>query len=455
MTQERPTEVVDDDGRVWRLDRRLGEGGQGDVFSVSGQPLAVKLLRGHDPVVRAALEDRLRAVRRLPLRDVPIASPIVLLAKPQVGYVMRLIDGVQPLDDLRPSPRTPDIAQWYLDTGGLRRRLRVLARLAEALELLHSRAIVYGDLSLANVLISEDTSSDVVWLIDPDNLRYTSASGRWIMTRHFGAPELHRRAVESPNTLTDAYALAVISYEILTLRHPLLGGVLVDEDAALEERAFRGELPWVAHAQDDRNHQLGGLPWEMVLTRRLMDLMRRTFEGGLVDPKVRANAAEWSRELRWASGMCIDCPGCDQAFLASAPECPWCGTGRPRLALIHVWVCSEQGHQNRDKRLPRLVGKTDDTIVIRRSEAFGSRAPQGQDEVIATIRIEPNRVLYAPKVEGTLIGTNSSDARPVEQGRAVPIAAPGDGLLPWTIHFGELGTLHRVARIQLVGGSAA
>ena len=126
-------EVVDDDGRVWKLDRSLGGGGQGDVYSVAGHPLAAKILRDHDPIARAALRDRLAAVRRLPLQDLPVAHPIALLRPPYVGYVMRLVDGVQPLDDLLPSPRVSDVGQWYLDSGGLRRRLRVLARLADVL----------------------------------------------------------------------------------------------------------------------------------------------------------------------------------------------------------------------------------------------------------------------------------------------------------------------------------
>ncbi len=99
--------------------------------------------------------------------------------------------------------------------------------------------------------------------------------------------------------------------------------------------------------------------------------------------------------------------------------------------------------------------RTDDTIVIRRLEAFGDRDLATQDEVVANLRVDGDRLLYKPQVAGTLIGKDNSEARPVEQGRTVPIAAPSDGLLPWTIHFGEPGTLHRIARLQLVGGAVA
>lgn len=443
-------EVVDADGRVWKLGRNLGRGGQGDVLEVAGQSLAVKILHDDNPVARAALEDRLRTVRRLPLDDIPIAAPIVLLAKPHLGYVMRLIDGVLPLDDLRPSSRTPDIAQWYLETGGLRRRLRVLARLAETLEQLHSRAIVYGDLSLGNVLISEDAESDIVWLIDPDNLRYTTTSGRRIWTPGFGAPEVLSQRAPSPDTLTDAHGLAVAVYWILTLAHPLAGGAWADQDPASEERAYEGELPWVAHPDDGRNAQLAGLPWEMVLTKRAFALARRTFEAGLADPKVRASAGEWARELRWAAGMCISCARCKQAYFASLRRCSWCGCERPRVAVVTVVVCGEDGEQNSDKKLPRLVGTTDDTIVIRRAEAFGDRSPATSSEKVAHVRVENGRLVYEAHAEGTMIGKAGSDLRRVDVGRSVPIAAKGKGVLPWTVHFGEPGTLHRGLRLQIV-----
>jgi hypothetical protein len=85
-------------------------------------------------------------------------------------------------------------------------------------------------------------------------------------------------------------------------------------------------------------------------------------------------------------------------------------------------------------------------------EAFGDRNLATQDEIVASVRVDGDRLVYQPHVDGTLIGKGDSKARPVEQGRTVPIAAPSDGLLPWTIHFGEPGTQHRVARLQLVGG---
>ncbi|MFE3204740.1 hypothetical protein [Embleya sp. NPDC059237] len=50
------------------------------------------------------------------------------------------------------------------------RRLRLLARLADALGRLHARAIVYQDLSPSNVPVSADPRQEEIRLIDVDNL---------------------------------------------------------------------------------------------------------------------------------------------------------------------------------------------------------------------------------------------------------------------------------------------
>lgn len=47
-------------------------------------------------------------------------------------------------------------AEGFLRTGGLHRRLRLLAKLARTLAKLHGRGLAYGDLSPANIFVSKD-----------------------------------------------------------------------------------------------------------------------------------------------------------------------------------------------------------------------------------------------------------------------------------------------------------
>jgi DNA-binding helix-hairpin-helix protein with protein kinase domain len=462
---EAPAVVVDRSGNELTLDRMIGKGGQGRVYSVAGQRLAVKLVNPRRNESPAVVSDRLSMVRRLPLKGLPVAAPLDQLRDPFRGYVMRLADGMTSLEALALAPSVT-IAADYLQGGGLQRRLRVLTRLAEALEVLHSRAIVYGDLSFGNVLISADPAYDRILLIDLDNMRLSSAPGRMLTTPEFAAPELERqfeagpsepRLIGAPDTLTDAHSLAVVIYEVLTLEHPLLGGELVDEDPANEPRALRGELPWVANPDDERNAQRGGLPWRMVMTDRMFALARRTFEQALTDRTARPSCGQWARELRWAAGFCLRCPFCTQTYLPDKDRpCPWCDTPRPALAIVRIGVCDEEGRMTMDVAgMPRLTVGLDDTIDVRRAEAFADCDLTTKDDVVATVRFEQDHLLYTPVVDGTNVCRVDGDPRPVDAGQPTKMAVPAEGRLGWRIHFGEHGTLHRVAELRIVAPGVA
>src|SRR5579872_998663 len=183
--------VVDASGVRHELGRVLGKGGQGTVYEVPGQR-AVKLVSDVSRVRRERLQERLAFVRRLPLDGLEIARPLQLLRAPQVGYVMDLVTGMVPLATLAVVPheeRNP--VSWYQSGGGLRRRLRLLARAGDILQALHGKGLVYADPSPQNVFVSEDRQRDYVRLIDADNLRYrATVEDPGVFTPLYGAPEL-------------------------------------------------------------------------------------------------------------------------------------------------------------------------------------------------------------------------------------------------------------------------
>lgn len=98
-----------------------------------------------------------------------------------------------------------------LDISAVR---RVLIQLADALDHLHRHGIVHRDLSLANILITDDHR---ITLIDfgiartNDQPTFTATSDLVGTTRYL-APELLEGAPPSP--ATDQYAAAVIAYEL-------------------------------------------------------------------------------------------------------------------------------------------------------------------------------------------------------------------------------------------------
>ncbi len=223
--------VVDQHGQTYELTGRVGEGGQGIVCTTNYPNVLVKVARANTNEKRASWAGKIRALMRQPLEGLPIAHPLALITQPQLGYVMELMDGLAPMADLMQTAAdalmSDDGLSGYVTTGGLLRRLKILARLARILAELHGRGLAYGDLSPANVFTSQSLEYAEVWLIDADNVASQSRDGQQgVFTPDYGAPEI-MRGESGINTLTDSWSFAVLAYRFLTLAHPLKGDAVI------------------------------------------------------------------------------------------------------------------------------------------------------------------------------------------------------------------------------------
>ena len=324
--------VIDETGAVHLLTRKIGVGGQGEVWLVEGGRRIVKLLS------RRSQADELRRqfsfVRRLDLAGLNVARPLAVLKAPYVGYVAEFLEDMVPMGNLIQGPPA-GLLQWHIDTGGLQRRLRLLAHAGEVLTGLHSRGVVYADVSHNNVFVSEPVTATEAWLIDLDNLSHESDPQRAIYTPGYGAPELVERSAGC-TTLSDAWAFAVLIWQALTLTHPFIGDWVNDGEPELEEQAFAGKLPWVGSTTDDRNVCTTGLPIDQVLGRRLVELARRTFEAGVVVRTGRTSVSEWVDRLHATADQTIACDGCRGSYFVTAAACPWCDEPRPPVLPVRL-----------------------------------------------------------------------------------------------------------------------
>lgn len=321
--------LIDESGQRWRVGRTLGAGGQGEVKLLSDGEHAAKLVLA-PPGGRAELEKRIRAVRRLDLEGLDVARPLRLLAPPTVGYVMRFLRDMVPLSSLHPVAGENVLQRW-LDTGGLLRRSRLLAHAGEVLHDLHSRGYVYGDVSPSNVFVSEGVAHDEAWLIDPDNIGPASTA-RPLYTPGYCAPELLRQE-RYPDALTDAHAYAVLVYVTLTGRHPWIGDEIADAEPELEDQAHAGAFAFVDDPADASNRSSAGLPAGWVLTKRLLELARKTFSEARKDRTRRPSVSDWVAALHEQADLCVDCPACGM-------------TVRPSNEFL-CWAC--------DERLPHMM----------------------------------------------------------------------------------------------------
>ena len=476
-----PKDVVDERGDVHVLKEMLGEGGQGIVFATTNPDIAVKLIAGgSEPAserrrtlldrltcgsgaplkkgdaARNDLRTRLETIRILPHPDdLHLAEPLAML-RGHVGYTMRLLRDMVPIRTLILPPE--NIAAEYLTTGGLRRRLRLLAKAAETLGRLHSIPLVYADVSPNNVFVSSNVEANEVWLIDADNLHFQSAPGPQVYTPGFGAPEIV--AGRAPvSTLSDGYAFAVLAFYVLAQIHPFLGNLVEEggweESVDLEEQAFAGELPWVEDDDDDSNRSDAGIPRDLVLTSRLTKLFQQTFGAGRQDATSRPSMLEWAEVLHQCADGTVACEGCDSTFYAPLKKCPWCAS-RPSAKYLYgefyVWD-PELDAESYDAVLAgppvwRLCMDRNKTMDVARHAAEPSLLRDG-DPPVMTVEVKRSSIRLTPHGDKVVYADLPREGRTevIDTAKDLPLPRPGR---EWRLRFGPLEQIHRVAYFTLI-----
>jgi DNA-binding helix-hairpin-helix protein with protein kinase domain len=336
--KKKPNTVYDSKGTAYTfsLADEIGSGGQGKVFKTNHPNILVKINKKQE--VTDLFEERrqIHQVMRSSARGLNIALPLDLLKlKNRVGYVMELMDGLEPLqaqiERLQPDGTSLDLA-FYRDTGGFGRRLRILRSLAEILAKLHARGLAYGDLSPHNIFVSSSVEHHQVWLIDSDNIRiHEHCKTNTFFTKGYAAPEIIRGESGS-NIWTDCWSFAVIALQLLAHAHPFNQGCAVeDENPDIgETNAERGEYPWILDSTDDSNAWTGsGFPVDQLMSSRIMQLFQRCFgDSRQVDGlSNRPTMAEWHHVLHRASQMILRCSAsdCRNTFIYNASQqCPFC-----------------------------------------------------------------------------------------------------------------------------------
>lgn len=380
-----PRDVVDQHDNRHSLVAELSRGGQGVVYRTEDANLAVKI-----PFEKIfSDEDRVNVIRRyqlirsLPIpRELPVALPLAVLDD-DVGYVMQLLSemesfhscfenvqhGVASSSDTIPrwlegvsDPRLKMRLWNYARSGSTKRRLFALAQIASVLSQLHTRGMVYGDLSPNNCFVGRGDNPKIA-LIDLDNLRYEQlVGGQTVFTPGYGAPEVVQR-VECSRPRTDTWSFAVLAFDSLTLQSPFNGMLFEAMEAEepgwdlstparsnssnLTEHAHKGLLPFVDDVNDDSNRSLGGIDRELVFSFQLKRLFQEALGDGRLKPWRRPSLIFFARELFRAHDKSIVCPDCRMSYFLGNTLCPYCECEVPRHVVLSTdkWemVCQDFG----------------------------------------------------------------------------------------------------------------
>jgi DNA-binding helix-hairpin-helix protein with protein kinase domain len=285
------------------LGRRLGSGGEGDVFDVSGKDMVVKILR--DPT--SEFEEKVRAMVKAPPKPpgvLPLgfsyAWPTDLVTRGGsagrtgrgrrvVGFAMKRAHYRYTLAQLvRPKSRGPEVDRRFL--------LRVAKHAALGLSHLHQMGVLVGDLNETNTVIGATGS---VTFLDADSFQ-VRANGRVyrcnVGKAEFTARELFGRKYEEQDRTpeSDSFALAVALWLILMDgNHPFASKYTgTGTGLALKERIEQGVWAYARRRPRDYVPRPMAPPFDS-LPRPLQNLFRDAFEAGHADPSARPTPAKW------------------------------------------------------------------------------------------------------------------------------------------------------------------
>lgn len=330
---------------------------------------------------------------------------------------------------------SPKLRKYLAETekGNFQLMLRLSLQLARALRRMHSAGLAHADLSSNNVLI--DPSRGQCVLIDIDSLVVPKMYAPEVIgTRGYIAPEvLETMELDKndpdrklPCIATDLHSMAVLIYEYLMLRHPLLGPKVYSTEST-EKDDYLALGPMATFIEDP--HDTSNRPDDLDVTidalgPGLKGLFLRAFVDGLHDASKRPTAAEWERELDKAWDLLQHCPNPScraQWFVMSGTQdgtCPFCGHDVPeedRLQLSLRRSAGKQGQWRNDKVLTLYDG-----TPIFRWHVYSNELPNE--------RADRTRQGYVRHLDGQwlfvneqITGMRDADGRPVPRQHQVEL----------------------------------
>ncbi|MFV0364622.1 MAG: protein kinase domain-containing protein, partial [Suipraeoptans sp.] len=347
------------------VDKELSSGGQGIVYKTREPNVLLKLEWNRQTKkinTNVNENEKYEMIRLLPFSaNSHITLPQSIL-KDCVGYSMRLLDDMISFESafrygnesyrnewlLQFEYSNPEFAKGfgnYISTGGRRRRMEAFMNASIVFASLHTRGLVYCDISDKNMYVSESKDNAIVWMIDVDNVNFISETSKraGIYSPGYVAPEVLRG---KGNTFySDVFSYAISLFWNLTGNHPFVGPALDDKleqedilEIPEETYACRGDISWIRDDEDERNKTETAIAYEMIVGEKLHRCFQKTFgKDGRANIQNRPTMMEWAATLAEELDHSIKCEKCEMEYDANKQDiCPWCDTSNKYIDICTV-----------------------------------------------------------------------------------------------------------------------
>lgn len=319
-------------GKNVTLDKLLGGGGEGEVWTVQGRLEVAKLY--HPQIIKPEHERKLKAMLANPPVDemrvkghVSIAWPDELLyrAGKFAGFLMPVVEQSPTIFTVyNPVKRKKDCPgfNWkYL--------LHTALNLAKAVEAIHYKNYVIGDLNESNILVKP---SALVSIIDTDSFQVRDANGQVYRCKvgkeDFTPPELQGVPLDKVDRLPehDYFSLGVLIFRLLMEGFYPFSGVFKQDIQTNEAAQFycmkKGAFPYVNNAIVSPPP---AAPRFDTLPRDVRQLFIRCFVSGHKNLKARPSPSDWVQVLEAAENDLAACKANKEHYYwRRLAQCPWC-----------------------------------------------------------------------------------------------------------------------------------
>lgn len=327
------------EGKQICLDKELGRGGEGPVYSIQGIPsICAKI---YSKQLSSDDYEKLSVMVRNPPQDPSysynkhrsIAWPGALLfTDPKMtrfaGLVMPKID----LTVFRTAFAfiSPDDRRKRYLGGVTWKYLFVMARnISSAIAAIHERGYCMGDINESNILIAPDA---LITLIDCDSFQVRDVHSNRVYRcpvgkEEYTAPELQGKSFKDVNRTfeTDNFALGVLMFQFLMEGfHPYSGRWLFSGDPLrMQDKIIKGLYPYGRKLNELATHP-DAPPFE-IIHPDIQRLFHRCFVDGHGNPKERPTAKEWQKVADGLMDKFITCQQNENHhYLNHLQDCPWC-----------------------------------------------------------------------------------------------------------------------------------
>ena len=295
---------IDENGNRHYTAGQIASDGQGVFYRAKGEGVFIC-----DSSAIHGQKHKYIDAKLLPLESVEnIIMPCAYLKEPYAGYIMLVPGDFSPLTEIM--NHSHNKREFYAKTGGLKRRVLLMAELAKTLHMLHSVPCMYGPVMPHRMFIPTAANKTELFLLYSVNMTATMPFTAQEESNRYAAPEA-KNGVATIHS--DVYSFGRLAHDLFTMEGTF--GETLDNSTRLRE----------------------------TLTLAMSD-----------DPYRRPVMPDLHKCFLRVSDLLVSCKNCHRDFMYLDNKCPFCKKRLPKILKARIYDRVENKKVERGQKVFEL-----------------------------------------------------------------------------------------------------